>query len=91
MKLNMKQRIKLPGVLCLTLLAAATLRADPLAYFAAVVRGEVKVADRDLSALANNVIVMRILEAARQSAATGKTVKLATRTRLEYRSDIRSK
>jgi len=50
---------------------------DPFAYFAAVVRGEVKVADRDLSALVNNVIVMRILEAAKQSAATGKTVKLA--------------
>ncbi|MGH9844175.1 MAG: Gfo/Idh/MocA family protein [Blastocatellia bacterium] len=50
---------------------------DPFAYLAAVVRGEVKVADSDLSALGNNVTVMRILEAARQSAATGKTVKLA--------------
>jgi predicted dehydrogenase len=50
---------------------------DPFAYLAAVVRGEIKVADNDLSALANNVIVMRILEAAKESAATGKTVKLA--------------
>ncbi len=52
---------------------------DPFAYMAAVVRGEVKVADRDLSSLGNNVMVMRILEAAKQSAATGKTVNLTPR------------
>jgi predicted dehydrogenase len=50
---------------------------DPFAYLAAVVRGEIKVADGDLSSLGNNIMVMRILEAAKQSAATGKTVKLA--------------
>ncbi|MGH9900089.1 MAG: Gfo/Idh/MocA family protein, partial [Pyrinomonadaceae bacterium] len=50
---------------------------DPFAYLVAGVRGEVRIADSDLSSLGNNVIVMRILEAARQSAATGKTVKLA--------------
>ncbi|MGH6637597.1 MAG: Gfo/Idh/MocA family protein [Polaromonas sp.] len=50
---------------------------DPFAYLAAVVRGDIKIADRDLSALANNLTVMRILDAARQSAATGKTVELA--------------
>ena len=49
---------------------------DPFAYFAAVVRGQIKVADRDLSALGNNVVVMRILDAAKRSAATGKTVRL---------------
>ncbi len=52
---------------------------DPFSYFAAVVRGEVRVGDTDLSSLANNVTVMRILEAAKESAATGKTVKLAPR------------
>ena len=49
---------------------------DPFAYLAAVVRGEVRVVDGDLSSLRNNVIVMRILDAARQSAKTGKTVRL---------------
>lgn len=50
---------------------------DPFAYFAAVVRGDVTVADTDLSALANNLIVVRILDAARTSAKQGKTVTLA--------------
>lgn len=49
---------------------------DPFAYFAAVVRGTVEVAPADLSALANNVTVVRILDAARRSAATGQTVRL---------------
>ena len=49
---------------------------DPFAYLAAVVRGEVKVAPADPSALANNVTVARILDAARESARTGRTVRL---------------
>ena len=52
---------------------------DPFAYLAAVVRGELKVDERDLSSLRNNVMVMRILEAAKQSAATGRTVKVDPR------------
>lgn len=52
---------------------------DPFAYLAAVVRGQIKVTDSDLSSLGNNVLVMKILEAAKQSAATGKTVKLEAR------------
>jgi len=51
---------------------------DPFAYFAAVVRGELQIGEKDLSSLANNMTVMRILDAAKRSAATGKTVKLAT-------------
>lgn len=51
---------------------------DPFAYFAAVIRGEVKISETDLSSLDNNLIVMKILEAAKQSAATGETVKLTT-------------
>jgi predicted dehydrogenase len=49
---------------------------DPFAYLAAVVRGEIKVADEDLSSLRTNVTVMKILDAARKSAATGTTVTL---------------
>jgi len=49
---------------------------DPFAYLAAVVRGDIFVADTDLSALANNVTVVRILDAARTSAQQGKTVTL---------------
>ncbi len=49
---------------------------DPFTYLAAVVKGEVKVKPTDLSSLENNMVVMEILEAARESASTGKTVKL---------------
>lgn len=47
---------------------------DFLRYFAAVVRGEIK--PSGLSSLANNLIVTEILDAARRSAATGRTVRL---------------
>ncbi len=53
---------------------------DHFAYFAAVVRGEITVAENDLSSLSNNVMVMKILDAAKQSAATGKTVQLEARS-----------
>ena len=49
---------------------------DPFSYFAKVVRGRIKVAPHSLYALPNNVLVVRILEAALQSAKTGKTVEL---------------
>ncbi len=49
---------------------------DPFSYLAAVVRGLVDVTDVDLSSLENNVTVVRILDAARESASTGKTVIL---------------
>lgn len=48
-------------------------------YLAAVVRGTIKVSDTDLSSLANNVTVVRILDAARTSARSGRTVKLDRR------------
>ena len=50
---------------------------DPFSYFAAVVRGEIIVEDTDLSSLANNITVMKILDAARKSAETGKTIQLS--------------
>ncbi len=49
---------------------------DSLDYLAAVLHGEVK-ADGDLSSLQTNVVVMQILDAARRSAQTGRTVSVA--------------
>ena len=54
-------------------------RHDPVAYLAAVVRDGVRVEPTDLSALANNVTVARILDAARESARKGRTVRLTAR------------
>jgi predicted dehydrogenase len=54
--------------------ALASPRHDPFAHLAAVVRGEIVVEPADLSALATNVTVARILDAARESARTGRTV-----------------
>ncbi len=48
---------------------------DSLSYLSAVLRGEI-VPKGDLTALDTNVIVMQILDAARESARTGRTVKL---------------
>ena len=48
---------------------------DPLHYLAAVIRGEIS-EDGDLSSLKTNVVVSEILDAARQSAAEGKTIHL---------------
>ncbi|HEY5706230.1 MAG TPA: Gfo/Idh/MocA family oxidoreductase [Terrimicrobiaceae bacterium] len=50
--------------------------ADGFAYLAAVVRGTERVAETDRSSLANNLTVVRILDAARRSARTGRTVTL---------------
>ncbi|HEY6552528.1 MAG TPA: Gfo/Idh/MocA family oxidoreductase [Vicinamibacteria bacterium] len=49
---------------------------EPFSYFAAVVRGAVKVEPADLSALENNVTVAFILDAARESARTGRLVRI---------------
>jgi predicted dehydrogenase len=50
---------------------------DPISYLIAVVSGEIK--PTGLSALDTNVIVVRILDAARESARTGRTIRLADR------------
>jgi predicted dehydrogenase len=47
---------------------------DPFAYFANVVNGNIKLDPNDLSAPENNLRVMQILEAAKESVRTGKTV-----------------
>ena len=49
--------------------------AGSLAYLAAVLHGQVQPAG-DLSALDTNLVVMQILTAARESAATGRTIEL---------------
>jgi scyllo-inositol 2-dehydrogenase (NADP+) len=49
-------------------------RNDPFLYFANVIRGDIRMATFDLSAEANNDIVVKILEAAKVSVKTGKTV-----------------
>ncbi len=48
---------------------------DPLSYFVAVVRGEIK--PSGLSSLENNMIATEILDAARKSARTGRKVVLS--------------
>jgi predicted dehydrogenase len=47
---------------------------DPFSYFMDVIRGKIKIPPKGLYSLENNMQVVRILEAARESAKTGKTV-----------------
>ena len=49
---------------------------DPFSYFAAMIRGTIDYDPQSLSSLENNMIVMRILDAAMRSAKKGKTVTL---------------
>lgn len=49
---------------------------DPFAFLSAVIRKEITPALNDLSSLENNMRVMEILEAAKQSAKKGREVKL---------------
>lgn len=52
---------------------------DPFAYLADVVRGKIVVPENGLYAPKNNVMVVRILEAAKESVRTGKTVQLGAK------------
>ena len=49
--------------------------ADPFIYFSAVIRGKIKIPPYGLYSLENNLLVVRILEAAKLSAKTGRTIK----------------
>ena len=49
---------------------------EPFNYFARVISGEIVVSDKDLASLENNVIVVKILEAAKKSAAEGRVIEL---------------
>jgi predicted dehydrogenase len=49
---------------------------EPFNYFANVISGKFKLQPTDLASLENNLIVVKILDAARESAKKGKTVKI---------------
>jgi predicted dehydrogenase len=49
---------------------------DPFSYFADVIRRKIKVPENGLYSIENNLIVVKILDAAKESANTGKTVLL---------------
>ena len=49
---------------------------DPISYFADVIRGKILVPKKGLYSLENNVTVVRILNAARESAKSGKTIRV---------------
>jgi len=46
---------------------------DPISYFADVLRGKIQMPKKGTYSLENNLTVVRILDAARESARTGKT------------------
>ncbi len=58
----------------LTASALSNDRNDPFVYFANVIRGKIKMNKYDLSSAETNDIVVKILDAARRSAKTGKTI-----------------
>lgn len=49
---------------------------EPFGYFASAIRGKIKISPEDLSSPENNLIVVEILDAARESARSGKKVVL---------------
>lgn len=60
--------------LSLTAAALPASRNDPFVYFKNVIRGDIKMIPSDLSAPENNETVMKILEAAKLSIKSGKTI-----------------
>jgi len=54
---------------------------DPFLFFAAVIRGKIGISELDLSSLRVNMVAMEILDAAKQSAKTGKTIFLSKEKR----------
>ncbi|HKM94233.1 MAG TPA: hypothetical protein VJY41_11325 [Prolixibacteraceae bacterium] len=49
---------------------------DPFSLFAAVIKNEISLEHFDLSSLENNLVVMKILDAAIKSAKTEKTIEI---------------
>jgi predicted dehydrogenase len=49
---------------------------DPILYFADVISGKIQIPKKGLYSLENNVMVVRILDAARESASSGKTISV---------------
>ena len=52
---------------------------DPYIYFARIIRGKIELKPTDLASLENNLIVVDILEAAKQSAKQGKTIRFGSK------------
>lgn len=78
-----QMRVRLPGENSEHVATAPALRpmeSNSLSYLTAVMNGSLKPV-HDLTSLDTNVAVVRILDAARRSAATGKTVRLADEVR----------
>ena len=76
-------RVRLPGETSehvATAPALAPAESNSLSYLAAVMNGSLK-PQHDLTSLDTNVTVVRILDAARRSAATGRTIRLADEVR----------
>jgi len=48
---------------------------DPFSYFADVIRGKIQMPDYGLYSLKNNLTVVKILDAAKESVKTGKTIR----------------
>lgn len=48
---------------------------DPFSYFAGVIRGRIKMRNFDPYSIENNMIVVKILDAARESAKTGESIR----------------
>jgi len=71
-------RVRYAGEKAETEIAAPALKGgqqNSLDYLAGVIRGEIQL-DGDLSSLETNMVVMQILDAARESAKTGRTITL---------------
>ena len=49
---------------------------DPFSFFSALIKGKISLSKHDPSSLENNMVVVEILDAAKESHRTGKTVKL---------------
>ncbi|MBZ0287211.1 MAG: gfo/Idh/MocA family oxidoreductase, partial [Anaerolineae bacterium] len=56
--------------------ARGSIEDDPFTYLAAVVRDGETLVEGNLWSLSNNMLVVEILDAARESARTGQTIKL---------------
>ena len=56
---------------------------DPFSYFADVIRGKIKVPQNGLYSLENNLTVVKILNAAKESAKTGRTIMLENKKAAE--------
>jgi predicted dehydrogenase len=56
---------------------------DPFSYFADAIRGKIKVPQNGLYSLENNLTVVKILNAAKESAKTGKTIMLENKKAAE--------